>query len=165
MVRDTIGKGRFKITPLNPPRYNKLYAEFKAEGKNLNSLLAWGHTRSIEDLLEGGLKPRYAIVDQFADARYIEAKLLAETRQAGLEIFQFPKAEANIAVAAASILARDAFLKWLARTSAELGVALPKGASPQVVEAAKQIARNGGREALAKVAKLHFKTTREVLGQ
>ena len=99
MVRETVGKGRFKVTPLNPPRYNKLYDEFKAEGKNLNSLLAWGHTRSIEDLLEGGLKPRYAIVNQFADARYIEAKLLAETRQAGLQIFQFPKAEANIAVA------------------------------------------------------------------
>ena len=165
MVRETVGKGRFKVTPLNPPRYNKLYDEFKAEGKNLNSLLAWGHTRSIEDLLAGGCRPRYAIVDQFADARYIEAKLLAETREAGLQIFQFPKAEANIAVAAASILAREAFLRWLARTSAELGVALPKGASPQVIEAAKQIARNGGREALAKVAKLHFKTTREVLGQ
>lgn len=164
MVRETVGKGRFKVTPLNPPRYNKLYDEFKAEGKNLNSLLAWGHTRSIEDLLAGGCRPRYAIVDQFADARYIEAKLLAETREAGLQIFQFPKAEANIAVAAASILAREAFLRWLARTSAELGVALPKGASPQVVQAAKQIAQSGGREALAAVAKLHFKTTEQVLG-
>ncbi|MGH2904055.1 MAG: ribonuclease HIII [Solirubrobacteraceae bacterium] len=163
MVRQTVGKGRFKITALNPPRYNKLYDEFKAEGKNLNSLLAWGHTRSIEDLLEGGLKPRYAIVDQFADARYIETKLLAETRQAGLQIFQFPKAETDIAVAAASILARDAFLKWLARTSGELGVTLPKGASPQVLAAAKQIVAVRGRAALADLAKLHFKTTRQVL--
>jgi ribonuclease HIII len=162
-VRDVVGKGRYKVTPLNPPRYNQLYREFKAEGKNLNSLLAWGHTRSIEDLLGNGLRPRYAIVDQFADARYITQRLMTEARQSGLEVFQFPKAEADFAVAAASILAREAFLDWLTRTSAKLGITLPKGASQQVEEAAKQIAATGGREALSQVAKLHFKTTEKVL--
>jgi ribonuclease HIII len=163
-VRETVGEGRYKVTPINPSRYNELYAEFKAERKNLNSLLAWGHTRSIDDLLRAGLRPRYAIVDQFADARYIEQRLMTEARQSGLEVFQFPKAEADLAVAAASILAREAFLDWLERTSAKLGVTLPKGASPQVVEAAKRIAASGGREALGEVAKLHFKTTDKVLG-
>jgi ribonuclease HIII len=163
-VREVVGKGRYKVTPLNPPRYNQLYREFKAEGKNLNSLLAWGHTRSIEDLLGNGLRPRYAIVDQFADARYIMQRLMTEARQSGLEVFQFPKAEADFAVAAASILAREAFLDWLTRTSAKLGITLPKGASQQVEEAAKQIAGTGGREALSQVAKLHFKTTEKVLG-
>ena len=161
-VRQTVGKGRYKVTPINPSRYNALYAEFKAERKNLNSLLAWGHTRSIEDLLGGGLKPRYAIVDQFADARYIQERLLSEARESHLEVFQFPKAEADIAVAAASILAREAFLEWLDRTSDKLGIALPKGASPQVVEAAKRIVASGGRRALGEVAKLHFKTTEKV---
>lgn len=164
-VRETVGNGRYKVTPINPARYNKLYSEFKTEGKNLNSLLAWGHTRSIEDLLGGGLRPRYAIVDQFADARYIKERLMAEARQSNLEVFQFPKAEADLAVAAASILAREAFLDWLERTSAKLGVTLPKGASPQVVEAAKRIAASGGRQSLAEVAKLHFKTTEKVLAQ
>jgi ribonuclease HIII len=162
-VRETVGEGRYKVTPINPSRYNELYAEFKAERKNLNSLLAWGHTRSIDDLLRAGLRPRYAIVDQFADARYIQQRLMTEARQNGLEVFQFPKAEADLAVAAASILAREAFLDWLERTSAKLGVTLPKGASPQVVEVAKRIAASGGREALAEVAKLHFKTTDKVL--
>ena len=163
-VREVVGKGRYKVTPINPTRYNELYAQFKAERKNLNSLLAWGHTRSIEDLLGNGLQPRYAIVDQFADAKYIQDRLMSEARQSGLEVFQFPKAEADLAVAAASILAREAFLDWLERTSARLGVTLPKGASPQVVEAARRIAANGGRDALAEVAKLHFKTTEKVLG-
>jgi ribonuclease HIII len=162
-VRETVGEGRYKVTPIHPARYNELYAQFKAERKNLNSLLAWGHTRSIEDLLGNGLRPRYAIVDQFADARYIKERLMAETRQAGLDVYQFPKAEADIAVAAASILAREAFLDWLDRTSSRLGVTLPKGASPQVVEAAKRIAATGGKEALTEVAKLHFKTTEKVL--
>ncbi|MGO9956260.1 MAG: ribonuclease HIII [Solirubrobacteraceae bacterium] len=163
-VRETVGSGRYKVTPINPLRYNDLLAQFKAEGKNLNSLLAWAHTRSIEDLLEAGLRPRYAIVDQFADARYIEKRLMAEARDSGLEVFQFPKAEADLAVAAASILARDAFLNWLDRTSVRVGITLPKGASPQVVEAAKVIAATGGPKALAQVAKLHFKTTEKVLG-
>ena len=163
-VRELAGAGCCKVTPINPARYNELYQQFKAEGQNLNALLAWGHTRSIEDLLGAGLKPRYAIVDQFADASYIKKRLLAEARDSGLEVFQFPKAEANVAVAAASILAREAFLLWLQRASTAVGETLPKGASPQVEEVARRVVKAGGRSALAEVAKLHFKTTDKVLG-
>jgi ribonuclease HIII len=42
-------------------------------------------------------------------------------------------------------------------------VELPRGASPQVVEAARRIAARGGRDALGQVAKLHFATTQQVL--
>lgn len=164
LVRKTVGEARYKVTPINPARYNALHAEFKSEGKNLNSLLAWGHARSIEDLLKGGLQPRYAIVDQFADAKYIQQRLMSEARNSELQVFQFPKAEADVAVAAASILARVEFLTWLERTSAKLGVILPKGASPSVIEVAKQIVAARGREALTELAKLHFKTTQTVLG-
>jgi ribonuclease HIII len=48
--------------------------------------------------------------------------------------------------------------------SVRVGITLPKGASPQVVEAAKAIAATGGPKALAHVAKLHCKTTEKVLG-
>ena len=81
----------------------------------------------MEDLLAKGVKPEFAVVDQFADARYIEQRILADTRQSGLEIKQFPKAEADIAVAAASVLAREAFLEWLERESARIKVTLPRG--------------------------------------
>lgn len=155
--------GRFAVTPINPPKYNALHAEFKREGKSLNSLLAWGHTRSIKTLLSRGLQPECVVVDQFADARYIEARL-KEEQAAGLEIVQYPKAEADIAVAAASILARDGFLAWLDRASAEFGLTLPKGASAQVVEAAKAVYARGGMKALGMVAKLSFKTTAKVTG-
>ena len=149
-------------TEIAPPRYNTLYADFRREGKRLNQLLAWAHVRSIAELLERGPVPAYAIVDQFADARVVEKA--AETRARDLRIVQFPRAEADVAVAAASIVAREAFLDWLARASERVGVTLPKGASPQVVEAAREIVAQGGRERLGSVAKLHFATTERVVG-
>lgn len=148
-------------TVVAPPRYNALYAQFHREGKRLNQLLAWAHVRSIAEVVEVGPVPAYAIVDQFADARVVERA--AQTKARDLRIVQFPRAEADVAVAAASILAREAFLDWLARASERVGFVLPKGASPQVVEAARRIVAEGGEERLASVAKLHFATTERVL--
>jgi ribonuclease HIII len=152
----------YALTTVAPPRYNTLYAQFRAEGKRLNQLLAWAHVRSIADLLDRGADPAYAIVDQFADARVVERA--AERRTGELRVVQFPRAEADVAVAAASILAREAFLDWLDAASKRVGVTLPKGASPQVIEAARRIVASGGREALGSVSKLHFATTDKVLG-
>jgi ribonuclease HIII len=158
-----LARGRYAVTRIGPERFNSLYSAMRDEGKNLNTLLAWGHARSIEDLMAAGIKPRFAVVDQFADARYIEQKILADTRESGIEILQFPKAEADIAVAAASVLARENFLDWLERESARLGVTLPKGASAQVVQAAREIVARFGEAKLAEVAKVSFKTTEKVL--
>lgn len=156
-------RNRYSITTIGPRRYNELYAQMRSEGKNLNTLLAWGHARSLEDLLGKGVKPEFAVVDQFADARYIEQRIMADTRESGIEIKQFPKAEADIAVAAASVLAREAFLEWLERESARTKVTLPKGASPQVIAAGREIVARYGRERLSELAKMSFKTTEKVL--
>ena len=151
------GRVRFTITVLAPPRYNDLYEQFRREGRRLNDLLAWAHARSLEDLLAAGSEPAYAIVDQFADARVVERRLLAGTRERALRVVQFPRAEADVAVAAASILARDEFLRRLGE--------LPKGGgSPQVVAAARALVERRGADALRAVAKLHFATTARVLG-
>ena len=152
---------RHALTVVAPPRYNALYEEFRREGKRLNQLLAWAHVRTLRTLLDEGSAPAYAIIDQFADARVVERA--AYTLPADLRIVQFPRAEADVAVAAASVLARQAFLDWLAQASRRLGIALPKGASPQVEQAARELVRRDGREALGAVAKLHFATTAKVL--
>ena len=76
---------------------------------------------------------------------------------------QMPKAEANLAVAAASVLARDRFLSWLERAGRDLGQTLPKGASTQVEVVARALVAAHGRDVLARVAKLHFKTSERVL--
>jgi ribonuclease HIII len=150
------------VTRLPPARYNQLYADFRKEGKRLNQLLAWAHVRSLRTLLEGREPPAYAIVDQFADVRVVERAARGWTGD--LRIVQFPRAEADVAVAAASVLAREAFLDDLRELSARAGVELPRGASPAVVAAARAIAARGGREALGEVAKLHFATTEQALG-
>jgi ribonuclease HIII len=147
------------LTTVAPPRYNELYADMRRERKNLNALLAWAHARSLNALLQAGARPRYVIVDQFADARHVEERFAPED----VDVHQFPRAESDVAVAAASILARRAFVDWLDRASERTGVRLPKGASPQVIAAAREVVARGGRDALAGVAKLHFATTKQVL--
>jgi ribonuclease HIII len=154
--------GRYKVTLISPRSYNQLYEEMRAEGKNLNTLLAWGHTRSIEDLIRRNLLPAFVVSDQFGDPRYIEEKLLADTRQSGVGILQEPKAERYVAVAAASILARDSFLEWMDRASARLQRTVPKGASASVIDLARDLYRRGGDNALLENVKVSFRTTAQV---
>jgi ribonuclease HIII len=145
------------IIAIGPKKYNELYIKIK----NLNRLLAWGHAKALENLLERGVTCERAISDQFGDERLILKALQEKGRRIVLE--QRTKAESDLAVAAASVLARAEFLVRLKRLSDEVGTTLPKGASPAVELAAKMIIKKHGRERLDSVAKLHFKTTQAVL--
>lgn len=151
--------GGYVEVEMTPARYNSLYDQFRAEGKNLNHLLAWGHARALEDLLAKA-PCRFAIADKFADEKYILSRLMAKGRE--VTLVQTPKAERNIAVAAASVLARDRFLARLDDLAARFAMPFPKGASPQVVAAARAFCAKAGRPALAEVAKLHFKTLEQI---
>jgi ribonuclease HIII len=144
------------VIAIGPQKYNELYAKIR----NLNRLLAWGHAKALETLLERVTCER-AISDQFANERLILNVLQEKGRKIVLE--QRTKAESDLAVAAASILARAEFLHRLKRLSGEVGTTLPKGASPAVELAAKMIIKKHGQERLGSVAKLHFKTTKAVL--
>lgn len=145
------------VIAIGPQKYNDLYAKIK----NLNRLLAWGHAKALENLLERGVTCERALSDQFGDERLILNALQEKGRTIALE--QRTKAESDIAVAAASIVARAEFLLRLKRLSGEVGTTLPKGASPAVELAAKMIVKKHGRERLGTVAKLHFKTTQAAL--
>lgn len=145
------------VIAIGPQKYNALYSKIK----NLNRLLAWGHAKALENLLERGVPGERAIADQFGDERLILNALQEKGRTIVLE--QRIKAESDLAVAAASIVARAEFLLRLKRLSSEVGTTLPKGASPAVELAAKMIIKKHGRERLDSVAKLHFKTTRSIL--
>jgi len=146
---------------MSPAKYNALYEDFKKEGKNLNHLLAWGHARAIENLLEKW-PCSFAIADQFGDEHYILSKLMDKGKK--IELIQTHKGERYTAVAAASILARDRFLTRLEELSKEYEIDLPKGASEVVVSSAKKLVAQKGLENLEKVAKLHHKTTNKILG-
>ena len=157
-----ICKGRFAIIEISPEKYNDLYEQFRKEKKKLNTLLAWGHAKAIEEIL---LKVdcKVAIADQFGDESFILGKLQEKGKK--LKLIQMHKAEQNMAVAAASILARARFLEKLSKLSNEYKIDLPKGASQKVIENGKMFVQTYGKETLRKVAKLHFKTTTAVVNK
>ena len=142
-----VSSGKFIEVEMPPERYNELYDQFKKEGKNLNHLLAWGHARAIESLLEKN-PCSYAVADQFGNERFILSKLMEKGKK--LQLIQTPKAERYTAVAAASILARDRFLSRMEKLSQEYGILLPKGASDRVIQPALDIVKKRGIDELKK---------------
>ena len=141
---------------IGPERYNDLYEKFG----NLNKLLGWGHARVIENLLEKKPDCPRSLSDQFADARVIQQSLLQHGRKINIE--QRTKAESDVAVAAASILAREAFINWLERLGKTLGTKLGRGVSTDVKEAAAKLVEAKGPGILRELAKVHFRTAHEI---
>ncbi|MBI1824048.1 MAG: ribonuclease HIII [Nitrospirae bacterium] len=146
-----------EIVAISPEKYNDLYKKMK----NLNFLLAWGHARVIENILIQ-IECQSALTDQFGDKSLVEKALMARGKKIVLE--QRPGAEEDIAVAAASVLARGEFLQKMENLSKKEGVLLPRGASEKVVQTATALFHRKGMEGLNRVAKIHFKTTQAVLG-
>lgn len=143
------------IVKINPLKYNELYAKFG----NLNHLLAWGHATAIENLVnETGCQS--VILDQFASERVVLQAL--ERKNLDLDVTQRTKGEEDPVVAAASILAREAFVVGISQLEEKYGVNIPKGASKQVIEAGKLFVRKYGKDALGEVGKLHFKTLDDI---
>jgi len=144
------------IVRIPPKRYNEIYENFH----NLNSLLAWGHATAITELVQktGCNK---ATIDQFASEHVVIEAL--ERKKISVELTQRHRGEEDVVVAAASILARAAFLEGLKNLSEECGIELPKGASPSVVKAGKELVSKYGKEMLRNVAKVHFKTLSDIL--
>ena len=145
----------FSIVTINPAKYNELYAKFG----NLNKLLAWGHARTIENILEKA-DCEYALSDKFGDENLIKNALMGKGQNIKLE--QRCKAESDIAVAAASILAREQFLKIMADFAAKDGIQIPKGCNSAVIDAAREIAGRFSKDELKNLVKTHFKTFQEL---
>lgn len=145
----------FSIITINPAKYNELYAKLK----NLNFLLAWGHARAIENILEKK-SCEYALSDKFGDDKLIQNALMKRGKQIHLE--QRCKAESDIAVAAASIIARAQFLSGVAELSVKYGTEIPKGASDKVLQTAKAIAQKYSKDELKNAVKTHFKTFSQI---
>ena len=143
--------------------YNRLYSKMRS----VNTLLAWGHARVIENLMgkryQMNPPPVKAISDQFAASKsVIEKALMAQGKE--IQLVQRHKAEEDIAVAAASILARDEFVKGIAKLEQQFAMKFPKGASAAVDAAAKEFVETRGAGELAKVSKMHFRTALRAQG-
>lgn len=156
-IKQICSPRHYQIIVYQPAQYNRLYQEIH----NLNELLAKTHAQAIQRLQkETGCQ--FALVDQFAP----EALLLQTLQNVACSITleQRPRAEEDIAVAAASILARAEFVQQLAKLSKYAKTELPKGASsPDIVIIGRTIVAQFGQDMLRKLAKMHFKTTQAIL--
>ncbi|MEJ6571303.1 MAG: ribonuclease HIII [Akkermansiaceae bacterium] len=155
IIRDTRGVS-YEIVSIGPEKYNEMYGSFR----NLNRLLAWGHARVIRSLVEKVPSCPRALSDQFARKEVLEKELARHG--VDIELQQRTKGESDVAVAAASILARERFVQWIAASSEKSGVTIPLGAGPHVLDAARELISEHGNDILPKVAKMHFKTAQEV---
>jgi ribonuclease HIII len=146
------------VVAIGPERYNQLYSRLR----NLNKILAWAHSRVIENILDN-VPCTQAVTDQFGDKLFVLNALMKKGRE--IELIQKPRAEEDIAVAAASILARAEFIRRLSFLSRDIGEDLPKGSSPRSEETGLILVKRHGPRILDKVAKTHFKLTKRILDQ
>lgn len=150
--------GKFSVVTIGPEAYNRMYGNVS----NVNRLLAWGHARAIENLLEKIPDCPRALSDKFGPTHRIERALMEKGRAIKME--QRTKAESDPAVAAASILARAGFLMALHKMEKDFGMeTVPKGCSARVKQIAAELIANHGPGILLKTCKCHFRTTDEVL--
>ncbi len=155
VIRGTRGVAA-SVVLIGPQKYNELYRKFR----NLNRLLAWGHAQVIENLVKQRPDCPRALSDQFANPILIK-RALAE-KKCVIRLDARTKAESDVAVAAASILARESFINWLRDASGKYGTEIGKGVSNIVKDQARKLVSEHGPEFLSQVAKVHFKTAAEI---
>lgn len=151
------------VVPIGNEAYNRLYKTMRS----VNAILAWGHARVIENLLLQKHRmtpaPVRVISDQFARSKETVSNALMSLGRE-IELVQRHKAEQDLSVAAASILARHEFVQRLARLGKSHGATFPKGASAAVDKVAAEFVGEHGPELLGKVAKTHFRTAYRARG-
>lgn len=145
----------YSVIAISNEKYNELYGKFK----NLNRLLAWGHARVIENILEK-TDCKTALSDKFGDESLIKNALMQKGR--AINLLQRTKAESDIAVAAASVLARATFVEKVKYMENYYGIKFPKGCNNIVKNSASEFILKYGKQRLIEVCKAHFKTYNEV---
>jgi ribonuclease HIII len=156
-LAEVLSKGyKHSVVVIGPKKYNELYEKLR----NINRILAWAHSRAIENILEE-VPCSLAITDQFGSKLSVLNALMKKGKS--IELIQKPRAEEDLAVAAASILARAEFLRRLYFLSQDVGFNLPRGSSPMAEEAGAKLVELKGAPILDQVAKKHFKLTARIL--
>jgi ribonuclease HIII len=155
-----ICQDKYAIVEISPPEYNQLYAKLETEKKSLNDLLLGAYARSIDELL-AQVRCETAIVDKLVNENLLLEQL--ESKGRAVKVIQDRRIETHMAISAAAILAKDRWIGNLRQLGKQYQIELPKGASKAVITVAKQLVAAHGIEVLGEVAKLHFKTTKELL--
>ena len=139
-------------------KYNTIMARPHA---NLNRLLAWQHATALAQALTVKQAPR-GLLDQFSKEPLVQRELV----KMGIRDFDLQmrtKAEEDPVVAAASVIARAEYVRQIHSLSRQFGAPLQKGAGALVKEQAALIIERFGARLLGNFAKLHFRTSYEVV--
>lgn len=145
----------YSVLTLKNDKYNEIQARGWSQGK-IKALL---HNQALKHVLRklDGEKPDYILIDQFAERGIYYNHIKAEIEIVRENVLFSTKAEGlHVSVAAASIIARVAFLEEMDRMSTVAGMTLPKGAGPKVDEVAARILLKSGEETLKSLTKWHF---------
>ena len=142
-----------EVRVLAPETYNTLYNDFKKEKKNLNDILAWAHTGIIYDWLER-LSPEKVkvVIDKFDVGEKATSNRLKKLKKFNVDVTEKLGGESEVAVAAASVLAKFIFEERIKELGSTFGIDL-RSASPEDVP----------EDVLPSVAKLHFKNVQAVI--
>lgn len=150
----------YSLLILHNPKYNEL----QQKGYNQGKMKAFLHNKALHNVLSKieGMHCDGVLIDQFCEPGVYFNYLKGQTINLPVKTYFKTKAEsAHLAVAAASIIARYAFVREMDKLSDAAGMTLPKGASTAVDQAAASIIRSKGSTALDAFAKVHFANTQK----
>lgn len=159
VIRDTALA--VSVLVMKPHVYNMRYDQVQSEGGSLNTLLALGHVAALKQAWLQYPQCKWSLVDQFAKNNDIPDGVHAFAPD--MQVWQRPRAEEDIAVASASVLARAAFLQTLRQMAPEAGIGrIPKGGGEAATNAARRLVQKQGMDALERFVKLHFANTKKL---
>jgi ribonuclease HIII len=148
----------YSLLTLHNVKYNQMQQSGMSQGK-MKALL---HNQAISHVLKkiAPVKPEAILIDQFVQSSTYYQHLKGQKEIVKESVYFSTKAEGiHIAVAAASILARYAFVQYFEKLSESAGFRIPKGAGALVDQAAAKLILQKGREVLPQYVKLHFANT------
>lgn len=150
------------ILVLSPEKFNSLH---KTEDDNMNFIKACLHNNAINSILNklGNVRPEAILIDEFTPKeKYFH--YLRKLQNVEKDVVLIPKGErVHVSIAAASILARAAFLKEMYNLSKEVKVELLKGAGAAVDRQAVGIIKSYGINILNHIAKKKFVNTERII--
>lgn len=148
----------FSLLSLDNEKYNALQQKGMSQGK----IKAYLHNVALKKLIEK-IKPIEAdgvLIDQFAKPDTFFNYLKGQEMFTSKHLYFSTGGESiHVSVAAASILARAAFVKKFEALSEEAGFVIPKGAGPAVDKAAAKLIQAKGEACLPHFTKVHFANT------
>lgn len=147
----------YKLLIVEPEKYNQIQPKYNAVHMKVAL-----HNQAIHLLLNeiAPTKPEAILIDQFTPEANYKKYVRSEQNQVSEKLYFITKGEQyHVAVAAASIISRAAFLEELDKESKELGMKVPSGAGATSDKVAANVLAKGGMELLSKYVKLHFANT------